>query len=82
MTEFGVKGCAGARATGHDTKAEHIQVAETMASGGCDGNEQRNPRNWRPWKKRLLFFALMSSSILADGYVFHHFLHHKRNNNR
>ncbi|RAH47325.1 putative MFS transporter [Aspergillus brunneoviolaceus CBS 621.78] len=39
----------------------------SIFNGGCDGNEQRNPRNWRPWKKRLLFFALMSSSILADG---------------
>lgn len=29
----------------------------------------RSPRSWSPWKKRLLFFALMSSSILADGYA-------------
>ncbi|OJJ95005.1 hypothetical protein ASPACDRAFT_55574 [Aspergillus aculeatus ATCC 16872] len=53
MTELAVKECTGARATGYDTKTEHIQ--------------QRNPSSWRPWKKHLLFFALMSSSILADG---------------
>jgi len=32
-----------------------------------DPNDQRSPQNWSPWKKRLLFLALMSSSILADG---------------
>ncbi|PTU17933.1 hypothetical protein P175DRAFT_0504677 [Aspergillus ochraceoroseus IBT 24754] len=34
-----------------------------------DEEEARNPRNWSPWKKRLMFFSLMGSSILADGYV-------------
>ncbi|OJI98584.1 hypothetical protein ASPVEDRAFT_80226 [Aspergillus versicolor CBS 583.65] len=32
-----------------------------------ENEEHRSPRSWSPWKKRLLFFALMSSSILADG---------------
>ncbi|KKK20862.1 putative Polyamine transporter [Aspergillus ochraceoroseus] len=32
-----------------------------------DEEEARNPRNWSPWKKRLMFFSLMGSSILADG---------------
>ncbi len=36
---------------------------------GPDRNDERNPQNWSPWKKRLVFLALMSSSILADGYV-------------
>ncbi|ETI19831.1 hypothetical protein G647_08845 [Cladophialophora carrionii CBS 160.54] len=34
---------------------------------GQDSTDSRNPKNWSPWKKRLLFLALMSSSILADG---------------
>jgi hypothetical protein len=34
---------------------------------GPDPNDSLNPQNWSPWKKRLLFLALMSSSILADG---------------
>ncbi|KAK5189460.1 hypothetical protein LTR96_010136 [Exophiala xenobiotica] len=34
---------------------------------GPDRNDDRNPQNWSPWKKRLIFLALMSSSILADG---------------
>jgi hypothetical protein len=34
---------------------------------GPDANDPHNPQNWSPWKKRLLFLALMSSSILADG---------------
>lgn len=34
---------------------------------GPDRNDPRNPQNWSPWKKRLIFLALMSSSILADG---------------
>lgn len=34
-----------------------------------EDDEDRNPRNWSPTKRRLMFIALMSSSILADGYV-------------
>jgi hypothetical protein len=29
-----------------------------------------NARQWSPWKKGLVFAALMSSSFLADGLVF------------
>ena len=29
--------------------------------------DERNPQNWSPWKKRIVFLTLMSSSILADG---------------
>lgn len=39
---------------------DHPSVAE---------DEAANPRNWSAWKKRLVFLSLMSSSILADGYV-------------
>lgn len=31
--------------------------------------DENDPRNWNPWKKRMVFLALMSSSILADGHV-------------
>lgn len=33
-----------------------------------DGHDQ-DPRNWSSTRKTLLFIALMSSSLLADGYV-------------
>lgn len=36
-------------------------------SKGPDASDAANPRNWSPWKKGLLFAALMSSSFLADG---------------
>lgn len=36
---------------------------------GPDLNDTRNPQNWSPWTKRAVFLALMSSSILADGYA-------------
>ena len=34
-----------------------------------DNESHLDPRNWPVWKKRLAFFSLMSSSILADGYA-------------
>ncbi|KIW21288.1 hypothetical protein PV08_01868 [Exophiala spinifera] len=34
---------------------------------GLGSDDSQSPQNWSPWKKRLLFLALMSSSILADG---------------
>lgn len=42
--------------TRHDSEA--TEVDDTL-----------DPRNWSPWRKGLLFLALMSSSLLADGYV-------------
>jgi hypothetical protein len=33
----------------------------------CDPTDKRNPRNWSPFKKRMLFTALIASSFLADG---------------
>ncbi|KAL3471135.1 major facilitator superfamily domain-containing protein [Aspergillus californicus] len=38
---------------------------QTVELPGDD--EERSPRHWSPWKKRLLFISLMSSSVLADG---------------
>jgi MFS family permease len=32
-----------------------------------DPSDTSNPQNWSPWRKRLVFVALMSSSILCDG---------------
>lgn len=32
-----------------------------------DLNDTQDPRNWGPVKKGLLFTALISSSLLADG---------------
>lgn len=40
-------------------------IVETFA----DPADELDPQNWKPWKKRLVFIALMSSSILCDGYV-------------
>ncbi len=62
------------------TSEKNTTSDSTVVALNCDGeqqtihevpdpNDHRNPQNWSPWKKRLLFLALMSSSILADGYV-------------
>lgn len=32
--------------------------------------DAQNPRNWSSMRKTLLFIALMSSSLLADGSVY------------
>lgn len=34
-----------------------------------DCQHQRDPRTWSSRKKACIFIALMSSSILADGYA-------------
>ncbi|KAL4756149.1 putative MFS transporter [Aspergillus foveolatus] len=52
-------------------KTSDLQTTElrptTSTPPAEDDDESRSPRNWSPWKKRLLFISLMSSSILADG---------------
>ncbi|CBF82176.1 hypothetical protein AN5284.2 [Aspergillus nidulans FGSC A4] len=52
-------------------KASDPQTTElpptTYTPPAENDDESRSPRNWSPWKKRLLFISLMSSSILADG---------------
>ena len=40
---------------------------ETIWLEGPDPSDSLNPQNWSPWTKRMLFFVLMSSSILTDG---------------
>ncbi|KAL4866614.1 hypothetical protein BDV12DRAFT_210348 [Aspergillus spectabilis] len=50
-------------------KESDLQTIELWSASpsAADEDESRNPRRWSPWKKRLLFISLMSSSILADG---------------
>lgn len=36
----------------------------------ADTIDAQNPRNWSSMRKTLLFIALMSSSLLADGSVY------------
>lgn len=43
------------------------QGQEHHELGQPDPGDDMTPQNWPPWRKRLLFFALMSSSILCDG---------------
>lgn len=43
--------------------------SEPVLLQGPDPNDLLNPQNWSPWRKRLIFTALMSSSLLADGYA-------------
>jgi hypothetical protein len=51
-------------------KGSELQTAELPPSTSSSENEEsRSPRHWSPWKKRLLFCSLMSSSILCDGCV-------------
>lgn len=50
-----------------DGTASLSQSHETLDSK--DGvMDPRNPQNWSSTRKTLLFVALMSSSLLADGY--------------
>jgi len=64
-----------------DTKEARFVPSETdadgeeknsMSSGECDPNDARSPKNWSTTKKHLIFVALMSSSLLCDGYVGSH----------
>lgn len=53
------------------TKARENFLApldDQAAFGKSTLPDMANPRNWSVAKKRLLFAALMSSSLLADGY--------------
>lgn len=40
---------------------------ERVSTEEPDCRDQTDPRNWSSRKKALVFIALMSSSILADG---------------
>ena len=45
------------------------QRRQSVVEVVADPNDDLDPQNWKPWKKRLVFIALMSSSILCDGYL-------------
>lgn len=67
----------------HSKSSSEVEMEKTGATGtvialsndkneptileGPDQSDSRNPQNWSPWTKRMVFLALMSSSILADG---------------
>jgi hypothetical protein len=46
---------------------EHNHYHDSHSLKDRDPTDKRNPRNWSLAKKRLLFTALISSSLLADG---------------
>lgn len=51
---------------------EDSSLAQSWESPQCkevDSMDSPNPQDWSPTRKTLLFLALMSSSLLADGYA-------------
>jgi hypothetical protein len=42
---------------------------ESQTDSVVESNDRLNPRNWSSARKTLLFVSLMTSSLLADGYV-------------
>lgn len=61
-------------------EAKEIQIVQSQTSNedaektstfseDYDPNDPKNPKNWSTMRKHLIFAALMSSSILCDGYV-------------
>ena len=54
----------------HDMSMTALQMEdEVHGPTAPDPTNNLNPQNWSPWKKRFLFCALLSSSILCDGSV-------------
>ncbi|ETN36834.1 uncharacterized protein HMPREF1541_07821 [Cyphellophora europaea CBS 101466] len=52
----------------HDMSMTALQMEdEVHGPTAPDPTNNLNPQNWSPWKKRFLFCALLSSSILCDG---------------
>ena len=49
--------------------ASPSQSYETHESKILETMDFRDPKSWSSGRKTLLFMALMSSSLLADGYV-------------
>lgn len=41
----------------------------SMFSEEYDPNDEKDPKNWTPTTKLLIFVSLMFSSLLCDGYV-------------
>lgn len=46
-----------------------LSRSDTHETKMAEDMDPRNPQNWSRSRKTLLFIALMSSSLLADGYV-------------
>ncbi len=44
-------------------------VVECHAPGTSVVRDDRSVQNWSTWKKTMIFLVLMSSCLLADGYV-------------
>jgi hypothetical protein len=49
-----------------ETEVDEKTVSSTF-SEDYDVNDAKDPKNWSNTKKHLVFLALMSSSVLADG---------------
>lgn len=47
-------------ALSNDSSEPHVLEASDL-------NDALDPQNWTAWRKRMVFLALMSSSILCDG---------------
>ncbi|OJJ43677.1 hypothetical protein ASPZODRAFT_136137 [Penicilliopsis zonata CBS 506.65] len=50
-----------------DKRHSKIQFLDMDNITKDEDSVRGNPKLWSPWKKNLLFMALMSSSLLADG---------------
>jgi hypothetical protein len=59
----------------HEMAASASSSLGTYELKECDNNsdvearDPLNPRNWSSARKTMLFVSLMTSSLLADGYV-------------
>jgi hypothetical protein len=46
---------------------DDAKINEIATNLDPDISDVNNPQNWPVWRKRTVFFALMTSSILCDG---------------
>lgn len=54
-----------------DPDSPSLSLQETCSrSKSKNEMDEKNPQDWSHTRKTLLFIALMSSSLLADGYVY------------
>jgi len=56
-----------AEAPDPDLIKHDLNIDILSASLDPNPSDPLNPQNWSKWKKRSVFFALMTSSILCDG---------------
>jgi hypothetical protein len=54
---------------GHEVRREKLnaKMGEIAMKLDPDISDINNPQNWPAWRKRTVFLALMTSSILCDG---------------